>query len=389
MLEVIKNNKKKFFALLVLIVVAGVGLFLSRNKKQGFKEEDFDFEEVRFGSVKKIVSATGNIYPSDTVEVGSQISGIIKKVYVDYNDRVKKNQMLALVDTITLERDLEQKRSVLRQAKSNLKYVELETARTRELYKNHYVSKAELDKVENELTNVKESVKIAQLAFNNSQTTLNYAYIKSPINGVIISRKVDEGQTVAASFSAPVLFEVAKDLKKMNIETSISESDISMIKEGADIEFTVDAYKNRKFVGKIKQIRYNPTLLENVVIYNVIIEIDNEDESLLPGMTAYVSVVVGQKDNVLTLPNTVFRFKATKDVREAMEIPPATEEEVNRYKEILRDKNNAVIFVLRNKKPTPIIIKKGLSDITNTEIISDEIQKGDLVVSAYLIKAKK
>jgi HlyD family secretion protein len=259
----------------------------------------------------------------------------------------------------------------------------------RELHKNNYVPKTELDKMENELINSREDVRIAQLSFNNARTQLNYAYIKSPIDGVVISREVNEGQTVAASFSAPILFEVAKDLKKMNIETSVSETDISLIKEGVEVEFTVDAYKNRKFVGKIKQIRYNPVLSENVVIYNVIIEINNDDEALLPGMTAYVSVVISHTENVLTIPNTVFRYRAASEARKAMGLPEATEDEIKRYREILKDKEKALIFVLRNKKPTPLIVKRGMSDITNTEIISDELTKGDRIISAYLTKVKK
>jgi HlyD family secretion protein len=388
--DLIRDNKKSFITLItVIVIVICFFIFTSGSKKISFSESNFDFEEIKFGNIKKIVSATGNIYPSDTVEVGSQVSGIIEKVYVDYNDKVKKNQMLALIDTTTLKRDLEQRNSVLKQAKSNLKYVELETNRTRELYKNNYIPKTELDKIENELTNAKENVKIAQLSYNNSKTQLNYAYIRSPIDGVIISRQVNEGQTVAASFSAPTLFEVAKDLKKMNIETSVSETDISLIKEGVEVEFTVDAHKNKKFVGKIKQVRYNPALSENVVIYNVIIEIDNEDEALLPGMTAYVSVVISHVENVLIIPNTVFRFRATAEIRKAMELPELSEEEIKEYREILKDKEKAIVYVIRNKKPVPLIIKKGTSDISNTEIISDELKKGDRVVSAYLTKVKK
>jgi HlyD family secretion protein len=363
--------------------------FVFKSGKDAFNETNFDFEVIKRSSIRRVVSATGNIYPSDTVKVGSQVSGIIEKVYVDYNDRVKKDQMMVLIDTTTLKRDLEQRKSILKQAQSRLKYIELETNRTKELYKNNYIPKADFDKMNNELINAKEDVRIAQLSYNNSRTQLNYAYIKSPIDGVVISREVNEGQTVAASFSAPVLFEVARDLKKMNIETSVSETDISLIREGVEVEFTVDAYKNKKFVGKIKQIRYNPILSENVVIYNVIIEIDNEDEALLPGMTAYVSVVISHVENVLVIPNTTFRFKGTPESRAAMGIPEPTEDDIKKYREIVKDKENAIVYVLRNKKPLPLIIKKGMSDITNTEIVSDELKEGDRVISAYLTKVKK
>ncbi|MDR2760590.1 MAG: efflux RND transporter periplasmic adaptor subunit [Rickettsiales bacterium] len=387
MLAIIKNNKKKFAALFVALALGGY-LLLS-DKKSAFNENDFDFEEVKIGNIRKIVNATGNIYPSDTIDVGSQISGIIKKVYSDYNDKVKKNQLLALVDTTVLQRELEQQSAALRQVKSQLRYVQLETNRARELYKNNYIPKTELDKIENELITAKENLKIVQLRYDNAKTQLNYAYIRSPIDGVITSREVNEGQTVAASFSAPVLFKVAKDLKKMNIETSVSESDISLIKEGSEVEFTVDAYKNKKFVGKIRQIRYDPVMLENVVIYNVIIEIDNSDETLLPGMTAYVSATISGADDVPILPNTTFRFKGTSEIRKAMELPPLSEEERKEYRELMKDRDNAVIYVLKDKKPKPILIRKGLSDITNTQIISDDVQRGDRVISAYLVKSKK
>ena len=373
----------------MLIVIRFV--FFGR-KNHNFNINDFDIETVSRGNIEKIVEATGTINPVNIVEVGSQVSGIIEKIYVDYNDVVKKGQRLAVLDTDILEKDLKESLSALKQAKSNLELSKLNTQRTRELYKNNYIAKAELDEAETQLITHTENYNIAKSQYEKAKTQLNYAYINSPVSGTVITRDVDEGQTVASSFSAPVLFTIAEDLTKMQIETSISEADIGMIKKNQDIRvtFTVDAYKNKEFTGKIRQVRLGSTVESNVVVYNVVIDIDNKDGLLLPGMTAYVSLLIDSAENVLRIPNTALRFKASKKVREVMGLQPITEEEKQELIEKYKTGKYTYIYILdKNNKPKGMMVEKGLSDITYTEIKDENLKVGDKVISAYLIKDEK
>lgn len=380
-------NKKNIF--LIIIVLFASKFIFFRNKNNKFNIDNFDIETFSTGNIEKIVEATGTINPVNVVEVGSQVSGIIEKIYVDYNDVVKKGQRLAILDTDILERDLKESLSVLKQAESDLELVKLNTERVRELYKNNYIAKIELDEAENKLISYTENYSIAKSRYEKSKTQLGYAYINSPVSGTVITRDVDEGQTVASSFSAPVLFTIAEDLTKMQIETSISEADIGMIKKNQNIRvtFTVDSYKNKEFVGKIRQVRLGSTMESNVVVYNVVIDIDNKDGLLLPGMTAYVSLLIDSAENVLRAPNTALRFKANKKVRSAMGLKPMTEEEKQELVKKHKDGNYAYIYVLdKNNNPKGMVVEKGLSDITYTEIKSDSLKAGDKIISAYLLK---
>lgn len=387
LLTFVKNNKKKSFLLFILII-----WFISRtfgNKSEKFNIRKTDLEEVKIGNIKKIVTATGNISPSDVVEVGAQFTGIARQVYVDFNDKVKKDQILAILDTEQLERKIEQVESNIKVANSALRYAEQELKRARELYKNNYISKSELDQVENHFVKAKEEVNITVNELKQAKTQLEYAYIRSPIDGVIIEKKVEVGQTVAAGLTTPVLFKVANNLAKMKIETSISEGDISLIKEGKKVEFYVDAFKNKEFKGTIKQIRYNPTTEQNVVIYNVIIDIENKDSLLLPGMTAYVSITIDSAEQVLIIPNTVFRFKVTKELKKIFNNALPNQEQASKLREVLKDKDNTIIYTIKDNKPKLIVVKKGINDITNTQIISGDLKSGDKVISNYLIPIEK
>ncbi len=386
-----KNRKKVIFSIILILTVLIVFIF-SRKKNIKFNINRFDIELITRGNISKIVTANGTINPTNVISVGSQVSGKIEKIYVDYNDVVKKNQRLAKLETELLDRELSQAMSQLKQANSNLKLVELNTKRTRELYKNNYISKAELDEAENRLTNAKEEYNIAKTRYQISKTQLGYAYINSPTAGVIVSRDVDEGQTVASSFSTPTLFTVAEDLTNMQIETSVSESDIGMIKnkENLVVTFTVDAYKNKIFNGRIKQVRLNPVIDSNVVVYNVVIETDNKDGLLLPGMTAYVSITIDSVENVLRIPNTVLRFSATKDTRLAMGLEGISKEEREELSQKIKTGNYAYIYVIdyRTNKPKGLLVERGINDIDYTEIRSSELRENDRVISSYL-DAKK
>ena len=384
-----KFFNKKTIALIIIILVIILKFTVFGGGKKKFNIDDFDLEMVTVGDINKIVEATGTINPVNTVEVGSQVSGKIEKIYVDYNDVVEKGQRLAVLDTDILERDLKEAESALKKARSDLNYTKLETDRTRELYKNNYVSKSELERAEADLITYEENYKVAQSNYEKAKINLNYAYIDSPVSGTVITRDVDEGQTVASSFSSPILFTIAEDLSKMQIETSISEADIGMIKDSKDlkVEFTVDAYKNKVFEGRIKQVRLGSTVESNVVVYNVIIEIDNENNLLLPGMTAYVSILIDSAKDVLRIPNTVLRFRANKKTREAMGLDPITDEERKQLIEMYKKGSYAYLYLIdENGKPQGKMVEKGLTDITYTELKDDSIKAGDVVISAYLLE---
>ena len=382
-------KKKKIITIIVVITIILSNVLHKKNKIVKFDIKNFDIETITRGNVQKIVSATGTINPINVISVGSQVSGIIEKIYVDYNDVVKKGDKLAVLDTDALRKELNEYKALLKQKKSQLNYIELNTRRIRELYKNKYIAKAELDQAENALVEAKESYNIAKLRYEKANIMLGYAFINSPVSGTVISRNVDEGQTVAASLSTPTLFKIAEDLSKMQIETSITEADIGLIKDNKNLKifFTVDAYKNKIFTGKIRQVRLNSTIESNVVVYNVIIDIDNTDGLLLPGMTAYVSIIIDSAENVLRIPNTALRFKATKEIRRMMGLGEMTQEEKNMLAEKYKEGNYAYIYVLGDDgKPSGVLVKKGIADVTYTEVESLKIKDGIKVVSACLVK---
>ena len=382
-------KKKKIITIIVVITIILSNVLHKKNKIVKFDIKNFDIETITRGNVQKIVSATGTINPINVISVGSQVSGIIEKIYVDYNDVVKKGDKLAVLDTDALRKELNEYKALLKQKKSQLNYIELNTRRIRELYKNKYIAKAELDQAENALVEAKESYNIAKLRYEKANIMLGYAFINSPVSGTVISRNVDEGQTVAASLSTPTLFKIAEDLSKMQIETSITEADIGLIKDNKNLKifFTVDAYKNKIFTGKIRQVRLNSTIESNVVVYNVIIDIDNTDGLLLPGMTAYVSIIIDSAENVLRIPNTALRFKATKEIRRMMGLGEMTQEEKNMLAEKYKEGNYAYIYVLGDDgKPSGVLVKKGIADVTYTEVESLKIKDGMKVVSACLVK---
>ena len=388
------NGKKKYIIIIVVIIFTLIFLKIkySKNNINKFNINNFDIDVISRGNVQKIVSATGVINPINIISVGTQTSGTIEKIYVDYNDVVKKGDLLARLDTDALEKELSEYRSTMKQTKSRLNYVELNAKRTRELFKNKYIAKVELDQAENSLVEAKENYNIAKTRYDRIKIMLGYANITSPVSGTIISRNVDEGQTVAASLSTPTLFKIAEDLSKMQIETSISEADIGLIKDNKNLKvfFTVDTYKNKIFTGNIRQIRLNSTIESNVVVYNVVVDIDNSENLLLPGMTAYVSIVIDSAENVLRIPNTALRFKATKEIRKAMELEELTKIEKDKLVKKYKEGDYSYIYILdKTNKPRGVLVKKGLSDITYTVVESNEIKEGTKVISAYLINDQK
>lgn len=366
-------SKKLLFScsLAVLAVVSCLGV--SSCKKEG---ASYQTERIAQGDIVQKITASGIINPISTVDIGTQVSGIISEIYVDYNSEVKKGDLLALIDPQTFEATVSQRQAALDIAKAelevtknNIVYYKKHLDRIKKLNTSKYSADKELESAQRDYDNsVAEKalktaqVKQAEASLKQAQIDLEYTRITSSVDGVVISREVEVGQTVAASFNTPTLFNVAEDLTKMQIEASVVEADIAKVKEGQKVEFSVDSFPDEIFEGVVTQVRNNPITTSNVVTYQVIIGIDNKDLKLKPGMTANVDIITAQKQNVLLVPNKALRFYTTDE-----------EGEVKRYK----DKG---VWILKDKKPVRINVTTGVSDDDKTEISSREIKAGDEVI---------
>jgi HlyD family secretion protein len=297
----------KKFAIIGAVVIIAVIAFLILKPK---KNEDFTFEtaKVEKGKISNTVTATGTIEAVTSIEVGTQVSGIIEKIYVDFNDNVRQGQLLAQLDKKQLTAQLEQSRASLDQAQAQLTYQEATYSRLKVLYEKKLIAQSDYDQALYNYENAKSSVKNAQSSYDRNKVNLDYSTINSPIDGVVLNRAIEEGQTVAASFNTPTLFTIVNDLTQMEVETSVDEADIGKVKEGQRVEFTVDAYSDKKFEGMVSEVRLQPTTTNNVVTYSVILSAPNPEKKLMPGMTASATIYVEEKDSVLMLAGKATRF---------------------------------------------------------------------------------
>ncbi|HEX6590541.1 MAG TPA: efflux RND transporter periplasmic adaptor subunit [Moraxellaceae bacterium] len=270
-------------------------------------------EAIDRGDITQTVSANGTLNPVTLVSVGTQVSGTVKKLFADFNDRVEQGQVLVMLDDALLKAQLTQDSANLAAAENALKVARSNLQRVRDLNKEGFVSQQELDTAEQAAQDALAKVTQLKAAVDKDHANIGYSIIRSPVSGVVVSRSVDEGQTVAASFNTPELFKIAKDLREMQIDAYFAEADIGQIKVGQKVKFRVDAFTGQRFTGTVKQIRLNPKTDSNVVTYDVVIAVANPDEKLLPGMTAYVDIGVQQRHDVLRVPNAALRFKPTDD----------------------------------------------------------------------------
>jgi len=379
-------NKKKrllifsFFLVIMLLVIMAVKI--AKNKESTPK---FRTEKVTRGDIITTVTATGAINPVTTVQVGTQVSGTIKQLFVDFNSTVRKGQLIAQIDPTSLEAQAEQQRAGLASARANVTKAQaslLDTDRTykrdQELFSRNLIARSELDLAEtNHQANlasvdaVKAQVTQAQASLKSVETTLGYARIVSPVDGIVISRNVDVGQTVAASFSTPTLFTIAQDLTKMQIDASVAEADIGSIKNDQPVEFTADAYPEDIFHGAVWQIRNAAITVSNVVTYDVVIRMDNKDLKLKPGMTANISFIISTRKDVLRVPDTALAFTPSD------------------AKSNGQSKDRGVgVWILQDGKPKRIEMIAGESNGTFTEITSGQLQEGNLVITGYLVPPK-
>ena len=306
------NNDKSGWVkwVLALIVLGGAAAgAVWYHKHEGETGPEFQTAKISRGEIVQAVTATGQLSPVLNVQVGSQISGIIQKLYADYNSQVKSNQVLAQLDPATYQANVNSAEADLDSAQASLELAQINARRAGDLLKDRLIPQSDYDQAVATLHQAEAQVKTRRYALDRTKVDLGRCTIYAPVDGTVISRNVDVGQTVAASMTAPVLFQVASDLTKMQIDASVAEADVGGVEVGQDVEFSVDAYPNRPFHGTVTQVRNAPVTVQNVVTYVTVIEVNNADLKLKPGMTANVSIIVQKREDVLRVPNGALRFR--------------------------------------------------------------------------------
>src|SRR5574344_441731 len=359
-----KKISKIWYGVGAIVIIAIATWILSNNKKEA--TISFITAEVATADIQNSVTATGTIEPVTSVTVGTQVSGIVSKLYVDYNTVVKKGQIIAELDKTNLESELNTAKANLSSAQSTLSYESVNYNRYNTLYHKGLVSADDYDNALLSFKKAKEAVATARESVSKAQTNLGYATITSPIDGVVLSKSVEEGQTVDASFSTPTLFTIAKDLTNMQVVADVDEADIGDVKKGERVSFTVDAYPDDTFDGTVTQVRQEATTTNNVVTYEVVISAPNADLKLKPGLTANVTIYTAEKQGVTTVVSKALRFTPTKDV-------------VKGYKIVDCDGKNK-LWTLEGNILKAHSVQTGLSDGTHTEILGG-IERGTTVIS--------
>ncbi|WP_346853933.1 efflux RND transporter periplasmic adaptor subunit [uncultured Draconibacterium sp.] len=375
-------KKKTIIIIALLLVVMVSAALVLMPKKVDVNQIDIKTAKAGQGTISNSVEATGTLEAITTVEVGTQVSGIVEKLFVDYNSYVKKGQLLAKIDTTNLAAQLEQSQATLDNAKAELDYQQATYDRMAPLNEKQLISQTDYDQTVYNLNKARASYNSALAQHKKNQINLDYALIYSPIDGVVLNKEVEEGQTVAASFSTPTLFSIANDLTQMQVEADIDEADIGQIKEGQRVEFTVDAYPLTIFEGKVTQLRWEPTVTNNVVTYTIIVDAPNPDYKLMPGMTATIKVFVLEKNDILVVPSKALRFspdqkllmsymsqqggaKPEKDGAPQMapggEMPPQNMDSKDAPK---------MVWVKEGTTIHPVPVELGLDDDINAEILS-------------------
>jgi HlyD family secretion protein len=316
------SRKTIVLAAVALCAIAATFWFVRRSSGSG--DTNYRFDTVALGSVQQTVSATGALSAVKTVQVGTQVSGQVAQILADFNDRVTKGQLLARIDPTLQEQAVRDAQAQLEKAQAQRLQAQQEYTRNQPLFKQQFISATEFGTVQVNLSVAEAGVKSAQVALDKAKQNLSYTNIYAPINGVIIERNVDVGQTVAASLSAPQIFLIAQDLAQMQILAAVDESDISSIKGGQAVKFTVQSFPARTFDGVVQQVRLQSKLTDNVVSYTAVVTLDNADSKLLPGMTATVEFITGTATNVLTVTNAALRFKPTSEELAASGLPLTT-----------------------------------------------------------------
>jgi HlyD family secretion protein len=365
------------------VAALGVTAYLLLRDSEGIPS--YVSGKITRGDIVESVSATGTINPITTVQVGTQVNGTVKEMYVDFNTRVTKGLLIARIDPIPYQSrvdqstaDLHLSQANLEKAKAALSDTERTLNRSKALFKKNLIPEVQMDTAETNYLSAKAQVNANKAQVEGGKATLElakinlgYTYIFSPVDGTVISRNVDVGQTVVASFQAPTLFTIAKDLTQMQIDTNVSEADIGKVQEGQEVEFTVDAYPETIFKGKVRQVRNSPITVQNVVTYDVVINVDNSELKLKPGMTANVSIITLKKASVLRVPNAALRFKPSSEDVDASQ------------------RKGSGVWIMENEKLMRINVETGITDGNYSELLSGNLKEGDPVLIGSQSKTKQ
>src|SRR5213083_1535703 len=381
---------KRFLPWLAVLGVLLLIAFVVRHLRTG-GAATYQTANVTRGPITQAVTATGTLNPVVNVQVGSQVSGNILKLFVDFNSQVKAGQVVAQIDPALFQATVTQAEGDVASAQAALELARLNAKRTQDLFTRKTSSQADLDQAMANLHQGEANVKIKQGALDKAKADLEHCTITSPIDGVVISRNVDVGQTVAASLQAPVIFQIANDLTKMQIDANVAEADVGVLEVGQDVDFTVDACPMRTFHGKVVQVRNAPITVQNVVTYDTVIGVNNADLKLKPGMTANVSIVIAHKDNVLQIKNAALRYRPAEAASGQMTGPragsneskPRTPTGAQRGAGRERGTSARTVYLLSGGRPQPVQIKTGISDGIVTEVM-EGLKEGDRVITAEL-----
>ena len=378
------NRRNSIIVAIVALIAAG--FFVTRCERSGSLQ--FQTATVTRGPITQAVTATGTLNPVVNVQVGSQVSGNIAKLFVDFNSQVKAGQVVAQIDPMLFQAAVTQGEGDLASAQAALELAKLNASRTQTLFTQKNSSQQDLDQAIANLHQAEANLKIKQGALDKAKADLEHCTITSPVDGVVISRSVDVGQTVAASLQAPVIFTIANDLTKMQIDTNVAEADVGAVEVGQDVDFTVDAFPQRIFHGKVVQVRNAPITVQNVVTYDTVIGVNNPDLKLKPGMTANVSILIAHRDNVLQVKNAALRYRpadpSTLETKPSAAKPGGSPGQGQRDGGGRRPRGGErTVFILSGGKPKPVQIKTGISDGVVTEV-TEGLKEGDQIVTAEL-----
>ncbi|MCC5849450.1 MAG: efflux RND transporter periplasmic adaptor subunit [Verrucomicrobia bacterium] len=376
-----KKKNKWIFKLVLLLLLAGGGWAFWQWNRGGPTRPPLNTVTVDRGNLEQTVVATGSLEPVMNVEVGSQISGIISELFVDFNSQVEKGQVIAKLETSTFEADVQEKQSELDSAEAALELAKVEAARLEQLRERDLISQAELDQARVKLLQAEAARRIRMHALDRAKTELARCTIYSPIDGMVISRNVDVGQTVAASMTAPVLFTIANDLREMQIHAHVPEADIGEIGDGQRVQFTVDAYRDT-FHGEVIQVRNQPIIESHVVMYDTVIRVENPDGRLKPGMTATVTIITDEKEDVLRVRNTALRARLPDAIRPSDPELPENDSNGGTWR---------VVYRLRDRNPQgeleAVAVHTGMSDGVWSEVY-EGLEEGDLLATGIDLDAQ-
>ncbi len=410
--------RAKILIPLIIIVIAAYGVIGYQKKMAASKADRYRTVTVDRGAVIQRITANGTVNPVTVVNVGTQVSGTVIKLYTDFNQPVTAGQVLLELDPALIKAALAQIEANMRSAEATLRLAESTLKRNQELVRKGFITDATLESNTRDLDVAKATVAQVKSQLDREKTNLSYTIIRSPINGIVIDRKIDLGQTVAASFNTPTLFQIAKSLDAMQIDTSVAEADVGTVKQGMPVKFSVDAYPERDFTGAIRLVRLNPTINQGVVTYNVIVDTTNENQLLKPGMTAQVSFVAAQRYDVVRVPTSALRFKPPKDdKKDDQKKKDATDAKKNDKTGDAKSADHTTaapaakgidqpasspasgggrrgvgtVYKLNDKNElVPISVRTGVASNQHTELVSGEIKAGDeLVVRDLQDKGKK